>query len=277
MRPKYRRSARKYFAQRSLRATRRCAKRATHKRPRRSKTAIIFPTHERVQFLQYLDGGGAMHSLQSVVFTDVVNGCLEKFMSSDMFFADSPLLVPKASERLFSRTSDFTAVNVVHFLARVIDSVWSCLYRANPVRVLKCFLKLLADAHALNKANAQLVCTEAHLNALFRVVLYLLSRPACKFFYKEFRCGCKRKTIARSRGAAAPRISPRQNVGDARRVLVTIVACASEPTSARSSRQARNHRLKNFVRKQAKSAVGLEPRRSESAAFCVFAIFIRPR
>lgn len=51
------------------------------------------------------------------------------------------------------------------------------MYRANPIRILKCFLKLLAEAHASNKAAAQLSCTEAHLNALFRIVLYLLSRP----------------------------------------------------------------------------------------------------
>ncbi|KAI6229287.1 Beige/BEACH domain-containing protein [Aphelenchoides besseyi] len=127
--------------------------------------------------VEFLDGGGAMHSFQSSIFTDLVNTCLERFMSSDMFFTNSSLMVPKSAEGQLNHSSECTAINVVHFLSRVIDSVWSCLYRGNPVKILKCFLKLLAEAHVLNKATAQLACTEGHLTALFRIVLYLLSRP----------------------------------------------------------------------------------------------------
>jgi hypothetical protein len=94
-----------------------------------------------------------------------------------MFFVNSPIMMPKSAEGQLNQSSESTAVNVIHFLSTVIDSVWSCVYRGNPVKILKCFLKLLAEAHVLNKAAAQLACTETHLTALFRIVLYLLSRP----------------------------------------------------------------------------------------------------
>jgi hypothetical protein len=94
-----------------------------------------------------------------------------------MFFANSPMMMPKSAEGQLNQSSESTAVNVIHFLSKIIDSVWSCLYRGNPVKILKCFLKLLAEAHVLNKASTQLTCTESHLVALFRIVLYLLSRP----------------------------------------------------------------------------------------------------
>ncbi|CAD5218465.1 unnamed protein product [Bursaphelenchus okinawaensis] len=127
--------------------------------------------------VEYLEGGGAMHSSQSSLFTELVNTCLDHFMASDMFFTNSSLNIPKSTEGRLNPTSEQTAINVVHFLSRVIDSVWNCLYRGNPVKILKCFLKLLAESHTANKAAAQLNCTETHLNALFRIVLYLLSRP----------------------------------------------------------------------------------------------------
>uniref|UniRef100_A0A1I7RU76 Mediator of RNA polymerase II transcription subunit 23 n=1 Tax=Bursaphelenchus xylophilus TaxID=6326 RepID=A0A1I7RU76_BURXY len=127
--------------------------------------------------VDYLEGGGAMHSSQSSLFTELVNTCLDHFMASDMFFANSSLNIPKSTEGRLNPSSEQTAINVIHFLSRVIDSVWNCLYRGNPVKILKCFLKLLAESHTANKAAAQLACTDAHLNALFRIVLYLLSRP----------------------------------------------------------------------------------------------------
>uniref|UniRef100_A0A915E805 WD repeat and FYVE domain-containing protein 3 n=1 Tax=Ditylenchus dipsaci TaxID=166011 RepID=A0A915E805_9BILA len=131
--------------------------------------------------VEYLDGGGSMCSQQSVLFTELINACLDRFMSSNMFFANSTCMqgmpFQAAESQLLSPSSETTAINVVYFLSRVIDSVWNCLYRGNPIRILKCFLKLLAESHASNKAAAQLNCNEAHTTALFRIVLYLLSRP----------------------------------------------------------------------------------------------------
>lgn len=112
-----------------------------------------------------------------MIYTDLVNACLDHFMSSDMFFSNSPLLIPKSAAGLLNHSSENTALNVVHFLSKVIDSVWNCLFRGNPIRILKCYLKLLSEAHASNKAISQLNCNESHLNSLFRVILYILSRP----------------------------------------------------------------------------------------------------
>src|SRR4051812_10548219 len=36
---------------------------------------------------------------------------------------------------------------------------------------------MLSESHASNKAAAQLQCTDAHIASLFRLILYLLSRP----------------------------------------------------------------------------------------------------
>lgn len=125
-----------------------------------------------------------MCSYQSVLYTELVNACLDRFMSSNMFFTNVSLI---SSEQI-CQTSESTALNVIHFLSKVIDSVWNCLYRGNPIQIFRCFLKLLSEAHVKNKAVAQITCTEIHLNALFRIVLYLISRPIdnvdsdCLFF-----------------------------------------------------------------------------------------------
>jgi hypothetical protein len=44
-------------------------------------------------------------------------------------------------------------------------------------RLIICNFQLLAESHASNKAAAQLQCTDAHIASLFRLILYLLSRP----------------------------------------------------------------------------------------------------
>ncbi|KAL3100626.1 hypothetical protein niasHT_020905 [Heterodera trifolii] len=93
-----------------------------------------------------------------------------------MFFlnsASAPLVVPLGAKAQLNQSSECTSASVVRFLSRVIDTVWNCLYKGNPIRILKCFLK----AHASNKAAAQLQCTDAHIASLFRLILYLLSRP----------------------------------------------------------------------------------------------------
>uniref|UniRef100_A0AC35G5C3 Uncharacterized protein n=1 Tax=Panagrolaimus sp. PS1159 TaxID=55785 RepID=A0AC35G5C3_9BILA len=87
--------------------------------------------------VEFLEGGGVMHPSQSTIYTELVNSCLDHFMTSDMFFSNSALIIPKSAEGLLNRSSESTAVNVVHFLSKVIDSVWDCLYRGNPVAILK--------------------------------------------------------------------------------------------------------------------------------------------
>jgi len=99
-------------------------------------------------------------------------------MTSKVFFANSATSpVPPSVRQLICPSSEETVANVICFLSRVIDCVWNCLYRGNPIRILKCFLKLLAESRGSNKAMAQLNCTPLHVNSLFRLVLYLLSRP----------------------------------------------------------------------------------------------------
>lgn len=118
-----------------------------------------------------------MCSYQSVLYTELVNACLDRFMSSNMFFSNVSLMTPQSAQHQICQTSESTALNVIHFLSKVIDSVWNCLYRGNPIQIFRCFLKLLSEAHVSNKAVAQITCTEVHLNALFRIVLYIISRP----------------------------------------------------------------------------------------------------
>uniref|UniRef100_A0A914HM60 WD repeat and FYVE domain-containing protein 3 n=1 Tax=Globodera rostochiensis TaxID=31243 RepID=A0A914HM60_GLORO len=130
--------------------------------------------------IEYMDCNGPTHNRQNQLFTELVNGCLDHFMSSKMFFLNSasvPLVVPPSAKTQLNQSSEYTSANVVRFLSRVIDTVWNGLYKGNPIRILKCFLKLLAEAHASNKAAAQLQCTDAHISSLFRLILYLLSRP----------------------------------------------------------------------------------------------------
>lgn len=132
-----------------------------------------------------------MCSYQSVLYTQLVNACLDRFMSSNMFFANVALMAPQSAQGQICQTSESTALNVIHFLSKVIDSVWNCLYRGNPIRIFKCFLKLLSEAHVANKAVAQITCTEVHLNALFRIVLYLISRPIDNIDSKLFNYSVK--------------------------------------------------------------------------------------
>uniref|UniRef100_A0A183C1L8 Uncharacterized protein n=1 Tax=Globodera pallida TaxID=36090 RepID=A0A183C1L8_GLOPA len=130
--------------------------------------------------IEYMDCNGPTHNRQNQLFTELVNGCLDHFMSSKMFFLNSasvPLVVPPSAKTQLNQSAEYTSANVVRFLSRVIDTVWNGLYKGNPIRILKCFLKLLAEAHASNKAAAQLQCTDAHISSLFRLILYLLSRP----------------------------------------------------------------------------------------------------
>ncbi|KAL3072845.1 hypothetical protein niasHS_017819 [Heterodera schachtii] len=130
--------------------------------------------------IEYMDCNGPTHNRQNLLFTELVNACLDHFMASKMFFlnsASAPLVVPLGAKAQLNQSSECTSASVVRFLSRVIDTVWNCLYKGNPIRILKCFLKLLAEAHASNKAAAQLQCTDAHIASLFRLILYLLSRP----------------------------------------------------------------------------------------------------
>lgn len=68
-------------------------------------------------------------------------------MASKMFFLSSPnsapLIVPPSASARLSQSSEHTSANVVRFLSRVIDTVWNCMYKGNPIRILKCFLKAI--------------------------------------------------------------------------------------------------------------------------------------
>ena len=72
--------------------------------------------------VEYLEGGGSMCAQQSVLFTELVNGCLEHFMASQMFFANSALTIPQSAQAqafLVGHASESAALNVVHFLSKV--------------------------------------------------------------------------------------------------------------------------------------------------------------
>lgn len=71
----------------------------------------------------YLDGSGGTY--QSILFTELVNSCLERFMSSNMFFSNSismaSLMIPQVAQdqQLINHSSESTAINVIHFLSKV--------------------------------------------------------------------------------------------------------------------------------------------------------------
>lgn len=75
----------------------------------------------------YLEGGGNSNcTYQSILFTELVNSCLERFMSSNMFFSNSvsmaSLMIPQAAQdqQVINHSSELTAINVIHFLSKVL-------------------------------------------------------------------------------------------------------------------------------------------------------------
>lgn len=76
---------------------------------------------------EYLENSGSSNcTYQSILFTELVNSCLERFMSSNMFFTNSvsmvSLIIPQAAheQQLINHSSESTAINVIHFLSKVL-------------------------------------------------------------------------------------------------------------------------------------------------------------